>query len=344
MFTVRAGTITLALVCLLAVAAPAGAAIRLGPDITRTPTAGMPFVGCAQACTLVPVSPSTGDLLDAPSDGVVTEVRYRGEFADTRVRLVRVDAAAKTVRLVRSGVARSATSLSPDLWRFAERLEVRAGERVTIDAPGAGSAMFALPGINGGLVVPRPADGAETAYTPIAGMGPWIEALIEPDADRDGFGDETQDRCPADASTQAPCPVTPVRVEVPGPTVTETVLVPASTAPVAVPPVLGVPVLSRDRRTLRAPITCAARCRGIVELRTARPVRIGGLKAVVQLGSGGFSGAAGSTPVARVRLGAAARSLLRPGAKLAVEVVLRPVDAAGSSKRVTLRVPAKRKR
>lgn len=34
-----------------------------------------------------------------------------------------------------------------------------------------------------------------------------ITAAVEPDADGDGFGDETQDGCPTDASTQGPCPV-----------------------------------------------------------------------------------------------------------------------------------------
>ncbi len=44
--------------------------------------------------------------------------------------------------------------------------------------------------------------------------GPWndsgslrlnISALLEPDADLDGFGDETQDKCPADPSKQGDC-------------------------------------------------------------------------------------------------------------------------------------------
>jgi hypothetical protein len=34
-----------------------------------------------------------------------------------------------------------------------------------------------------------------------------ISVTVEPDADRDGYGDETQDQCPTDASTQGPCPV-----------------------------------------------------------------------------------------------------------------------------------------
>jgi hypothetical protein len=37
-----------------------------------------------------------------------------------------------------------------------------------------------------------------------------LNADIEPDADADGFGDETQDLCPTDASTQGACPVAPV--------------------------------------------------------------------------------------------------------------------------------------
>src|SRR5262249_6795786 len=31
--------------------------------------------------------------------------------------------------------------------------------------------------------------------------------VVEPDADLDGFGDETQDRCPRSAALQTPCPV-----------------------------------------------------------------------------------------------------------------------------------------
>jgi hypothetical protein len=32
-------------------------------------------------------------------------------------------------------------------------------------------------------------------------------AMVEPDADHDGFGDETQDACPSSAATQGACPV-----------------------------------------------------------------------------------------------------------------------------------------
>jgi hypothetical protein len=33
----------------------------------------------------------------------------------------------------------------------------------------------------------------------------YAQADVEPDADRDGFGDETQDQCPSEAATQGAC-------------------------------------------------------------------------------------------------------------------------------------------
>jgi hypothetical protein len=56
-----------------------------------------------------------------------------------------------------------------------------------------------------------------------------ITALVEPDADGDGFGDETQDQCPGDASAHGPCPqpavstppvVTPPALDVTAPAIT----------------------------------------------------------------------------------------------------------------------------
>jgi hypothetical protein len=48
-----------------------------------------------------------------------------------------------------------------------------------------------------------------SVYSTEDGISVGIEAELEPDADGDGFGDETQDACPTDATTQAACPVPP---------------------------------------------------------------------------------------------------------------------------------------
>lgn len=47
--------------------------------------------------------------------------------------------------------------------------------------------------------------GETDTYSPSTNFRMDISAQLEPDADNDGFGDETQDQCPTDASTQGPC-------------------------------------------------------------------------------------------------------------------------------------------
>ena len=49
-------------------------------------------------------------------------------------------------------------------------------------------------------------DGAETQFLNVVeNFRVNATAVLEPDADADGFGDETQDQCPTDASTQGQC-------------------------------------------------------------------------------------------------------------------------------------------
>jgi hypothetical protein len=53
------------------------------------------------------------------------------------------------------------------------------------------------------------ADGQQTTFSgPGSNLRINMAAVLEPDADHDGFGDETQDQCPTNASTQGPCPAT----------------------------------------------------------------------------------------------------------------------------------------
>jgi Ca2+-binding RTX toxin-like protein len=54
-----------------------------------------------------------------------------------------------------------------------------------------------------------PKGSTQTTATPLTGRRILIAANVEPDSDRDGFGDETQDQCPTDATVQGPCPLPP---------------------------------------------------------------------------------------------------------------------------------------
>src|SRR3954470_7352826 len=49
--------------------------------------------------------------------------------------------------------------------------------------------------------------GTATSLQSLAGVRVNVSATLEPDADGDGFGDETQDGCPVNAATSGPCTV-----------------------------------------------------------------------------------------------------------------------------------------
>ncbi len=94
---------------------------------------------------------------------------------------------------------------------FATRVPVSGGEILGLRGENAGSTYGGMAGDNvlelpGGDPAPgetRSAVGAPEDPVTLVN----VSAVLEPDADRDGFGDETQDQCPTNGTTQGPCPV-----------------------------------------------------------------------------------------------------------------------------------------
>ena len=60
-----------------------------------------------------------------------------------------------------------------------------------------------------GPLQPDPPIGSSVSFGTVGGFLLNLAATVEPDADHDGFGDETQDQCATDGTTQGPCPVAP---------------------------------------------------------------------------------------------------------------------------------------
>jgi hypothetical protein len=95
---------------------------------------------------------------------------------------------------------------------FATRLPVSGGEILGLRGENAASTYDGMAGDNvlelpGGDPAPgetRSAVGAPEDLLTLVN----VSAVLEPDADGDGFGDETQDQCPTSATTQGPCPTT----------------------------------------------------------------------------------------------------------------------------------------
>ena len=146
--------------------------------------------------------------------GILTTWRWAGSTGATGAR-----ARAVVFRPAGTGtwtvVARSASSTlrSSTTLAYPTRLKVRAGDVLGLTVElGASSAVGCWYSAGPGdafsfTFAVAPAVGA--SFTPAQGTVPnarlAIAADLEPDADRDGYGDVTQDRCPTQATAGAAC-------------------------------------------------------------------------------------------------------------------------------------------
>jgi hypothetical protein len=94
------------------------------------------------------------------------------------------------------------------------RIPVTAGDVIGLrgDSPGGPPCDRAAPSpMSVVAIIPGdPAVGSTVTQTgTFASFELDLSARLEPDADGDLYGDETQDQCPADPSTHGPCPVAP---------------------------------------------------------------------------------------------------------------------------------------
>jgi hypothetical protein len=87
---------------------------------------------------------------------------------------------------------------------YPTRIPVQAGDVIGYFASTAfNSCTVAAPGYDYSYFLGDPAPGSTDTYALYAGAyQPDIAATLEPDADGDGFGDETQDQCPSDPQIQ----------------------------------------------------------------------------------------------------------------------------------------------
>jgi hypothetical protein len=92
---------------------------------------------------------------------------------------------------------------------FDTRIAVQTGDRIALRGGGALGALVCESGAEEahlGAFLPT-GPGSTTAFEESNdNLRVPLTATIEPDADNDGFGDETQDACPQSAAFQTPCP------------------------------------------------------------------------------------------------------------------------------------------
>ncbi len=211
----RIGLASLLSVAGLALAAPsdAFAATTIGSRLDGVPTSGFQ---CTPNCTvahsvLPPLSQALGGVV-APDDGVVVRWRVKVGEATSPVAL----------RITRPGVSdtRTAAGTGPTVTPpinattpYEVRLPIQSGDGLGLDCCADPDpthlAYFFAPTASADTFTwnPRLLDGEPARsgglFSPDELL---INADIEPDADHDGFGDETQDQCPTDATTAGACP------------------------------------------------------------------------------------------------------------------------------------------
>ena len=105
----------------------------------------------------------------------------------------------------------SLKTLEPDTaYDFKERIPVDQGDLLGLTAVDGAEVGITVPGTPenqlaqfGGGDIPPGQTGTATIAWP--DLRPSVAATVEADADADGFGDDTQDKCPVDRTTQAVC-------------------------------------------------------------------------------------------------------------------------------------------
>jgi hypothetical protein len=146
--------------------------------------------------------------LGAPQTGVITKVRvtmpaFPGAFS-VEVKAMRAAAAPNSYTVAAQSRTFNVTS-GPQTVPV--RVPVTAGDLLGTSGLAAlycttgdaGDVIAQLPDVNAGV-------GTTATYTPSTGRAVPFVATVEPDADKDGYGDETQDLCPQSAAYQTPCP------------------------------------------------------------------------------------------------------------------------------------------
>lgn len=209
--------------------------------------------------TFVSLANAGGDPLRAaiPESGVITgwssQVSAAAE-AFARVKVVRhVNQSTGEEARFRVVAQSEPERLQAGGNRFPTRIPVEAGDLIGLsgDVPGHPIAvpLCEAPGARLLALEGDPPLGGETNETiELTDFQVPLIAVVEPDADHDGFGDETQDRCPQSFSTQGACPTS---LFVRARAGRKSALVFVSTSSPATVGVDGAVKLKRGRRPLR---------------------------------------------------------------------------------------------
>ena len=109
----------------------------------------------------------------------------------------------------RSGTGPTQTPPINDTTTYDDvRLPIQAGDALGVDCCNGQMAAFFGSGTSDYWQPPLLDGEPARSATGQISLELLVNADVEPDADHDGYGDETQDQCPTNAAAQGPCPAT----------------------------------------------------------------------------------------------------------------------------------------
>jgi hypothetical protein len=186
---------------LAGLAGSANAATQLGQVGVEDPSLG----GCTH-CALMQVATDPSVTYAMPSDGVITSWRFRAvaKPGTAHLRIYRPAATPGQFQLM-AWTADHTFALHEEAT-VPVRVPVKAGDRLGIGTNGPPGMFYTADLANqlGGVPFYAPMGSISTPNTS-GGARVAIAATLEPDADKDGFGDESQDGCPSDPTSHAAC-------------------------------------------------------------------------------------------------------------------------------------------
>jgi hypothetical protein len=191
--------------------ASATAATIVGSDLSKP--AGSTSNTCSLGCTVLGTIESTGNAYPAesPISGVVVSfgIKIGAAPETTTFRIGRVDLADANRPGTASATGPTVTLSAAGTYSIPARVPISAGDSVGNDfsldyasqttpcTTGASATLYSPPLVDGAPARPGPG---------VISCERLVNAVVEPDADHDAFGDETQDRCVGVTGSDGGCP------------------------------------------------------------------------------------------------------------------------------------------
>ncbi|HYU59196.1 MAG TPA: hypothetical protein VEK39_00410 [Solirubrobacterales bacterium] len=194
---------------LLSLTPPAPAATTIGQTSAGTRNCGEDPGTSVQVAT----GPASRSYAVPAGGGVITSWQHdvaTDTPAPVDVRLKVFRRVGTTNNYVTIGQSAVETLVTGGLKTFATRIPVQGGDLLGFSQIELGRTRCAVGGAAGDQVAfsndPDPALGGTFPFSPaLEPLLVNVAATLEPDADGDGFGDETQDACPSEGDTQGAC-------------------------------------------------------------------------------------------------------------------------------------------